>query len=305
MNEYSHDSTQNLNTIDNDVKNFFKFFHDDQGLRENTILILMADHGPRFSHIRKSVIGLLRERNPFFAVYIPEKFKQKYPNEYKKFEENYNKLLTPMDIHRTLVDLISLEKTGKLSEINDGRALSLFDQISDERTCDQAGIDQHWCACMKRTELEIDNHLVEIANQFVNFLNDVVLKDHMDKCVKLGLDQINRVDELETYISTDKRKRSTRRKSLFKLIFGTRLLEEPKIEKDFKKFFFQITTSHNMGGIYEFTATDEFDFNTGKTKITIDEKTISRVNMYGNSSHCIYDDFPDLRKYCFCKEQLG
>ncbi|CAF0882063.1 unnamed protein product [Brachionus calyciflorus] len=298
LNEYSHDSTNILGMVDEDLLKFLEFFYNDKDLMENTILILMSDHGPRFNENRKSVKGLLKERNPFFSMYIPELFKKKYPESYANFDDNTNKLLVPMDIHRTLIDLISLEKNNKLSEINDGRSLSLFNKIQNDRTCSQAGIDQHWCACLKRTELVIDKYLEKMAMEFINYINEVVLKDHLDKCVKLGLDKINRVDQLETYISTDKRKKAKEKFSFF-----GRLLEEPKIEKDFNKFFFQITTSNNNGGVYEFTITDEFDFVNGKSNYLIDKSSISRVNKYGNSSYCIFNDYPDLRKFCFCKNK--
>ncbi|CAF0891405.1 unnamed protein product [Brachionus calyciflorus] len=227
---------------------------------ENTILILMSDHGPRFNVNRKSVKGILKERNPFFSMYIPELFKK--------------------------------------NEINDGRSLSLFNKIQNDRRCDQAGIDQHWCACLKRTELVVDKYLEKMAIEFINYINEVILKDHLDKCAKLGLDEITRVYKLETYISNDKRNITKKNASLIK-----RFLQEPKIEKDFRNFFFQITTSNNNGGIYEFSITDEFDFVKRKSNYLINKNSISRVNKYGNSSHCIFNDYTDLRKFCFCKNK--
>lgn len=31
---------------------------------------------------------------------------------------------------------------------------------------------------------------------------------------------------------------------------------------------------------------------------------ISRINMYGKQPHCIMDELPHLRKYCFCRVQI-
>ena len=39
--------------------------------------------------------------------------------------------------------------------------------------------------------------------------------------------------------------------------------------------------------------------NTGE--YTVDEKSISRINKYGNQPACISDKYPHLRKYCFCE----
>ena len=31
---------------------------------------------------------------------------------------------------------------------------------------------------------------------------------------------------------------------------------------------------------------------------------ISRINVYGSQPHCIVKTLPELRKYCYCKQQL-
>lgn len=37
-------------------------------------------------------------------------------------------------------------------------------------------------------------------------------------------------------------------------------------------------------------------------KLNIKMSDISRINMYGRQARCIEDEFPHLRKYCYCKE---
>ena len=145
LNHYSHDTHENLEWCDEDLLNFLINFDQEKSISNNTILIFMADHGPRFSNFRKSLKGFLRERNPFFSIYIPSLFKERYGEEiYSKFLSNTNKLLTPFDIHRTFLDFISLEKARSLSNLNDSRSISLFDEIDPNRTCKQAGIDLIW-----------------------------------------------------------------------------------------------------------------------------------------------------------------
>ena len=38
-------------------------------------------------------------------------------------------------------------------------------------------------------------------------------------------------------------------------------------------------------------------------KYEIDRRDISRINKYGDQPHCIAQDQPYLREFCYCKEQ--
>ncbi len=88
------------------------------------------------------------------------------------------------------------------------------------------------------------------------------------------------------------------------------LFRPPPIEKNYKQFFFQITTVPN-DGLYEFTLVSELDAAVSSNdyeyreetiaKMLVNVNSISRINMYGDQPKCIYETFPHLRKYCFCK----
>ena len=90
------------------------------------------------------------------------------------------------------------------------------------------------------------------------------------------------------------------------LNFNKKLLVAPSVEKDYLKYLFQIQTKPN-GGIYEFEI--EIEKNVGKNETINDLKNmpifknnlISRINKYGHDEHCIHNDFPDLRQFCYCK----
>lgn len=165
---------------------------------------MFSDHGPRFSHVRKSIKGLIQERNAFFSIYLPPLFKSRYPNEYENLKENTNKLATPMDIHATLMNLLKLEKGLKEETPNasfEQREKSLLKKISSGRTCDEAGIKPHYCTLMKRTEIEPNEKLNTLAHNFTNHINDFILKDHDDICHKLKLNKIEHVYSVSTSIN--------------------------------------------------------------------------------------------------------
>ena len=309
LNYYSHDTQDKLSLMDGEIFNFLTRFNNQKAIRDNTILIILSDHGPRFGSNRESIRGLLNERNPFFSIYIPELFKKRYKNEYDNFMNNKIQLLTPMDIHKTFLDLINLELkkdilNGKNKYISPS-AISLFDTINYNRTCQDANIDNHWCSCLKRTKLVLDEYLIQAALLFTDYINNNLLKNHLNMCHELHLDQILNVYLIDSHISKNKQ---TKKKINQDINTQFNLLTEPEVKIDYEEYFFQIKTIPN-NAIYEFTMTNELNYlNKHKIKtpldfvsnIKINKDKISRINMYGNQSDCIKNDYPDLRKYCYC-----
>lgn len=142
-----------------------------------------------------------------------------------------------------------------------------------------------------------------LARSFVTYLNEALLKDHMDVCHSLELDTVNSVYLVDHHIDP---------KKIQKWVFKSKkeanlkLAQPPALEKNFKKYLFQVQTKPN-NGIYEFNMVVESVIKNGNTlnaqlikAAKLDKKLISRINKYGNDEHCIHDKFPDLRKYCYC-----
>ncbi len=82
------------------------------------------------------------------------------------------------------------------------------------------------------------------------------------------------------------------------------LLRPPKVESNYMKYLFQVQTKPN-GGIYEFEIEVQNKLNSPNTQMEFPKMSmISRINKYGNDEHCIHEKFPDLRKFCYCKEKF-
>ncbi|XP_069105006.1 uncharacterized protein [Argopecten irradians] len=284
--EYSHGNPNNLQWADGDFLNLLTFLNDHQYLN-NTILILMSDHGSRFADIRETFQGKLEERLPYFALRFPPWFKVKYPDIHTNVLSNAKKLTTPFDIHETFHDILDITRTEQVYYDQSARGLSLFRPVPSDRTCSDAGIEPHWCACLKWTEVPVDTPRVIIAvTKVIEFINtytssfrgrcSVLYLLKIKNAFKFGVDN----DVLKYKGSVDEDGRHPQ--------FG-----------DFKE---------NVNEIYQVTfitipgnGTFEASVNhTSSGEFIVNGRQISRINRYGHHADCIVDSAPHLRPYCYC-----
>ncbi|CAK5091150.1 unnamed protein product [Meloidogyne enterolobii] len=142
----SHDDINKVQQADDDL-----FVHlqkmKKMGAFDNSLFIVMADHGNRFAKLRETHQGQLEERLPFFSVHFPQKYKQVWSN--IKIN-SVDRLVTPFDFHATLMDIFSWPKLGndyfsnklvtstsKDLQFPMNRAISFLREIPLERTCEQ------------------------------------------------------------------------------------------------------------------------------------------------------------------------
>ncbi|XP_063979115.1 uncharacterized protein LOC135163538 [Diachasmimorpha longicaudata] len=248
----------------------------------------MSDHGHRFAEIRNTLAGKQEERLPFFSFTFPPWFKQVYPTAYANFVYNTRHLSTPFDVHKTLQNILKLTtpKTGDLSE----RDISLFDKIPLERTCADAFIEPHWCACLGWEELSTMNSAVTTAaKHFINFLNSYT-EEHRDICEILKLDQILWAAKLIPTNGLLKFQQSGDKDGFIgDFSAQTRLTNE----------IYQLKVrTQPGGGLFEASIDHDVENNKFSTKIT----HVSRINKYGSQAKCVENEFPHLRKYCCCKD---
>lgn len=103
--ELCHEDYNLIGAIDDDLLQFLKDIHKSEFLN-NTILMIMSDHGHRYADVRNSIQGKLEERLPFMSFTFPQTFKIVFSAAYDNFLSNINKLTTPFDIYATFKSLI-------------------------------------------------------------------------------------------------------------------------------------------------------------------------------------------------------
>ncbi|CAH2215871.1 jg17612, partial [Pararge aegeria aegeria] len=109
MGDVSHDDFNRISTVDDDLVEFLRHIKQ-SGYLEDTMLIVMGDHGPRFGPWRESDQGKVDERLPFMSIVLPERLKRERPDALGILQANALVLTTPFDIHTTLLDAMDLSQ---------------------------------------------------------------------------------------------------------------------------------------------------------------------------------------------------
>ena len=185
----SHDDMNAIGYADEDLKAFLHAFEKESFL-DNTLLIVFADHGARFSSLRQTIQGKLEERFPFMSITTPKWFREKHSDLYSNLVHNSRVLTSPFDVYATLRHILSYPQYP--SQIITGQ--SLFTRIDERnRTCASAGVADHWCPCLDLEPVSIDEPAVnESAAVVLGFINNLTSQtEQLSKlCQRLVLKEI-------------------------------------------------------------------------------------------------------------------
>ena len=287
----SHQDLNPIGYVDDDLKSMLQTMAN-ENLLKNTMLVIFGDHGIRFSGLRKTIQGKLEERLPFISITLPKWFKEKYPDLYSNLVHNSKLLTTPFDVYATFRHILSYP-SYPASEITTGQ--SLFRKIDGgDRTCENAGVEEHWCPCLNLEEVSTDEPLIKYLAQFaVKYMNNLMFQNSQLKklCQKLVLNEINSAfrdmpSEKMQFFSESQRDEEC---DSCGLLFGEKSTNTLLGDTLYQ---LQFTTLPNEG-VYEAS----FRTKKGVPEISGD---VSRIDAYKDQPYCIADKFPRLRKYCYC-----
>lgn len=282
--ELSHDSYNLIGVADDDLLDMLKELNE-SGALNDTVLILMADHGHRFAEIRNTIQGKLEERLPFFSFVLPPDFERKHKTEFENFKNNVDVLTTPFDIHATLMHILSPRMVK-----SDQRSMSLFNKIPKSRSCAQAYIEPHWCACVEWQRIAESSPIVQrLSRTFVDYLNNYTAP-HRDLCETWQLHSVQWALKM------------TPNENLLKFHKNADLdgfVPDMSARMQVNDNTYQIKVTLEPGNaIFEASITHNLVRDVMEMRLS----DVSRVNMYGSQAGCIENSFPNLRKYCYCKK---
>lgn len=196
---------------------------------------------------------------------VPKWFRKKYPWATKNLEENARKLTSPFDLHETLRAILNQEFVDSNRIYK--RGISLFQPISGDRMCEDAGIPINYCNCAPGEKIfELSALSIRAAKFSVMEINKILSNEK--NCSPLHL-----------YKPIDAR-------------YFSGLSKDPEIN-----IYEVVFTTRPGDALFSSTVQCkkcEYDF-----KIVGD---ISRLNSYRNQSECVAD--PIMELYCHCTNLL-
>jgi hypothetical protein len=256
-----------------------------KGYLNNTLLIVMGDHGLRFGEVRESIQGKLEERLPLYTMTFPSWFKSRYPKLTASLKTNTKRLTSWFDVYVTFRHMLSYPDLP--SDLKHGQ--SLLTEIPYSRTCAEASIPDHWCPCLEWSAVSVEHsHIRNSALATVKYINNLNQEKNKSRtlCEKLTLMEVK-------YAMLERPNERVLQFSHVDWDWKTNFNADFKNSQAYLcQYQVQFVTAPN-NAVYEATV----KFVRGKFVVNVG---ISRVNKYGNEPYCIASEFPHLRKFCSC-----
>ncbi|KAK4875180.1 hypothetical protein RN001_011602 [Aquatica leii] len=270
MNSFSHNEINSVSRMDSKTVDFLVDLNR-TGVMKNTIVIFLSDHGFRFGSFTYTHAGWLEERLPFFYISVPKWFQKKFPDKYLNLIKNSERLITPYDLYMTLQEVLVLSGRNYLVKKSSAcpQCLSLFHEVERERSCEDAGIENHWCTCKGYVSVSTNSVILQKATKFilhkVHTLSGSTEID-LGQCLQYKL----------------------------KGIISAGVSDNCDI-KSSGKLYFLITMETEPHAVFQATVSISVDTNVPTFKM---EGTVSRLDIYSHTSWCVNDSI--LKKYCYC-----
>ncbi|KAH8236418.1 hypothetical protein KR026_001324, partial [Drosophila bipectinata] len=278
-NSFSHDNYRMPSKMEDFVLQYLSDFEAD-GVYEQSIVIFLSDHGNRYGQLLDLPSGFLENRLPTMFIYLPPWFRAHYPEYTRALQQNQRRLTSNYDLYNTLVHLIELgnpEKSPRWPRASScPKCHSLFEVADAERTCEDAGIPEHFCTCVpfKTVSAKWTERIAPLVIRNINgYLED---RNLTGICANLTLHYIHRT---EMKIDLDKNYHE----------------ESPFVEVAVYRTKFKVKQ-----GSADFEAT--VSFNNATETVEVEMPSISRVSSYEKTAKCVENKIDRL--YCICLSSL-
>ncbi|XP_017838805.2 uncharacterized protein LOC108597026 [Drosophila busckii] len=272
---FTHDFYFAASSLDEKFNAYMQKFERQQ-LFEKAIVILFSDHGSRYGDLMDLSDSFLEERLPMLHIYLPPWFRKTYSTYTESLYTNHNRLCSNYDLHNTLRHFLQLNATTKahLPPLkNCPSSQSLLHTLPEDRGCEDACIEEHWCTCNEFINHPHDGEIYYVGKLVVYHMNRwMLLHNYNRKCQRLAL---MNMDKAEVKVLREENEKQTLYGSIvtYRLCFRT----FPEVGQ------FRSTVRYNRD-IHEIE--------------NLNVPAISRLNSYHNNSLCINDRI--AKKFCFC-----
>ncbi|KAL0859749.1 hypothetical protein ABMA27_010108 [Loxostege sticticalis] len=292
--DITHDDFNMISNADDRTVEFFKHFKE-SGRVKDTLLMFMGDHGTRYATVRKTLQGRLEERLPLMAIRLPDDLVESRPSAQNALEQNALVLTTPHDIHATILDAMDLKQFTPEAKIRGAdlpRSMTLLEPVPGNRSCSEAGIEPHWCACVSWKNVPADDAMYNrVANALLDYINELT-EPVRSECVPRTLTSIQWVMKQQPSKGVMEFKQAKDADGYVGL-FG------PSIRPEKENYQVKMTVGPSTG-VFEATIT----YMLKGDKFSVESRDISRTNMYHHEPDCIHQTHPHLNMFCYCKNQV-
>lgn len=208
MNSFSHHPNSRPQDADGMIENFMNQLTY-TGVLKNTFVIMLSDHGIRFGERRLEVESYYDERMPFMFILPPEKFVRRFPVSVKFMAINQFRLVTPYDLHHTLLDIkeISSCNRNKSTVVLSAcpNCHSIFEIASGNRTCQDVAIHNKWCSCHKLYPLTVqDTDGVKSVQMAVSHMKQIAKATNTKRCWRCAALSLKNIIRIHFYYHEDK-----------------------------------------------------------------------------------------------------
>ncbi|SPP80799.1 uncharacterized protein LOC117582831 [Drosophila guanche] len=277
-NSFSHDDYRMPSKMEDYVLQYMLDLKSD-GVLEQSIVIFLSDHGSRYGEIMYFESGFLESRLPSMFIYLPPWFRAQYPEYARALELNQHRLTSNYDLHNTLKHIIELGSPDghPLPKSYDcPKCHSVFYPMDEQRTCEDAGIPEHYCTCVPYKRLSGDWPR-RIAPRVIERINEYLSGRNLSSiCANLSLSYIH---ETEIRVALDQNfhdLQSTSDTAVYRTMF--------KVKQNSADFRATVV------------------FNNITEAVDVNVTSISRLDSYENDATCIADKTDKL--YCICLSNL-
>ena len=284
-----HNTILPLGAAEKDFYEFFKSMRD-SGFLNDTMLVVMGDHGARTGEFRSTMQGKLEERLPMLSIALPDNFLLKHSKLAKNFKSNTDIIISPLDLHATFMHLLKYPFDPSQTELT--RGISLFSKLPRNRTCQDAKIPEYFCPCVQWLPLNTTHAHVRIGAQIASdHINSLLKKDPKvsSLCERLTLDVI---------LGAWQEVPSSKVQTFSGIQDGDGLgLGKPEFKNATKptECIYQVKF-RTIPGFAVFEASVKLI--GGRFEVS---GHISRINLYGSQPDCIKNSHPHLREFCYCR----
>lgn len=282
----THDDFNMASVMDHHTSRFISRNYE---LLKDSVFLFLGDHGNRYGAQMRSWVGRMESSWPYLAINVPKSIQDKYPHIVSTLQQNTKRLVTWVDVHRTLKELAYCDlepKKPNQYSVNEADSnevymnttqipapgfyerksnYSLFTEVIPiDRSCEEALIPSSFCICLPRQKLSIDSFEAHRAGEeFVKELNKK-LEMYKNDCQELKLSKVTDISKVfkdSSYVTYDLVVEVSPSKGVFR----------GELDK-------RSNTNWSLSNTFE------------------------RFNKYGKQGDCINNK--NLQKVCYCKKQV-